>query len=89
MRDKKDSDIQQYQQLMATAMGCMDTVLKDFNLQPRDEAKLRLRYASLLIEETDNTTDIEEILSKQISLCERFRLVDLKYATFHLQARSV
>lgn len=87
VRDKKDADIQRYQQLMATAMGCMDTVLKDFNLQPRDEAKLRLRYASLLIEETNNATDIEEILSKQISLCGRFRLHDLKYATYHLQAR--
>lgn len=84
---KRQVDTQQYQKCMATAMGCMDSVLKNFNLLPRDEAKLRLRYASLLIEETDNTTAIEEILSKQISLCGRFRLHDLKYATFHLQAR--
>jgi hypothetical protein len=70
----------------------MDTVLKDFNMPPRDEAKLRLRYASLLIEETDieaadNSSRIEEILSKQISLCGRHRLQDLKFAALHLQAR--
>ncbi|KAF2855196.1 hypothetical protein T440DRAFT_464491 [Plenodomus tracheiphilus IPT5] len=87
VRDKKEVDIQQYQKLMATAMGCMDTVLKGFNILPRDEAKLRLRYAGLLIEETTNETAIEEILSKQMSLCGRFRLHDLKYATCHLQAR--
>lgn len=87
VRYKRAKDVRLYQKLIATAMGCMDTVLKDFNMLPRDEAKLRLRYASLLIEETDNTSAIEEILSKQISLCGRCRLQDLKYATFHLQAR--
>lgn len=87
VRDKNEADVRQYYKLLATAMGCMDTVLKDFNMLPRDEAKLRLRYATLLIEETDNTTEIDEIISKQISLCGRCRLQDLKYATFHLQAR--
>lgn len=92
VRERKEADIRQYYKLMSTAMGCMDTVLRDFNMSPRDEAKLRLRYASLLIEETDvEATDIssriEEILSKQISLCGRHRLQDLKFAALHLQAR--
>lgn len=87
VRRKKDSDVQQYYKLMSTAMGCMDAVLKKYNMQPRDEAKLRLRYASLLIEETDNTTEIEEILSKGVSLCGRCRLQDLRYSMLHLQAR--
>lgn len=86
-RQKKNSDVRQYYKLMSTAMGCMDAVLRKFNLQPRDEAKLRLRYASLLIEETDNTTEIDEILSKGISLCARCRLQDLRYSMLHLQAR--
>lgn len=86
-RDRREVDVLQYHKLMSTALGCIDTVLKNFNMLPRDEAKLRLRYASLLIDETDNTEDIEEVLSKQINLCERCRLQDLKYATFHLQAR--
>ena len=91
-RERRDADIRQYHKLMSTAMACMDTVLRDFNMPPRDEAKLRLRYASLMIEETDvEATDvssrIEEILSKQISLCGRHRLQDLKFAALHLQAR--
>lgn len=87
VRDKREVDMRQYYRLMATGMGCMDTVLRDFSMLPRDEAKLRLRYASLLVEETDNTTEIDEVLSKQISLCGRCRLQDLKYASLHLQAR--
>jgi hypothetical protein len=87
VRNKRESDIQQYYTLMATGMGCMDTVLRGFALLPRDEAKLRLRYASLLVEETDNPAEIDEVLSKQISLCGRCRLQDLKYASLHLQAR--
>lgn len=86
-RQKKTGDIRQYYKLMSTAMGCMDAALRKFNMQPRDEAKLRLRYASLLIEETDNTTEIDEILSKGISLCARCRLQDLRYSMLHLQAR--
>lgn len=86
-RQKRSGDVQQYYKLMSTAMGCMYAVLKKYNMQPRDEAKLRLRYASLLIEETDNTTEIDEILSKGISLCARCRLQDLRYSMLHLQAR--
>jgi uncharacterized coiled-coil DUF342 family protein len=67
---RRDSDLQQYHKLMATAMGCMDAVLKKFNMLPRDEAKLRLRYASLLVEETDNTAEIDEVLSKGVGLHE-------------------
>lgn len=86
-REKREADVRQYYKLMATGLGCMDTVLRDFSLMPRDEAKLRLRYASLLVEETDNTAEIDEVISKQISLCGRCRLQDLKYASLHLQAR--
>jgi hypothetical protein len=91
-RERKEADVRQYYKLMSTAMGCMDTVLRDFNMPPRDEAKLRLRYAALMIEETDIeeadvSSRIEEILSKQIALCGRHRLQDLKFAAYHLQAR--
>lgn len=66
VRDRKEADQRQYYKLMATAMGCMEAVLKKFNLSPRDEARLRLRYASLLIEETDNTAEIDDALSKGV-----------------------
>lgn len=81
------ADLQQYYKLMATGLGCMEAVLKRYNQSPRDEAKLRLKYASLLVEETDHDVEIEEVLSKGIALCQRSRLVDLKYSMQHLQAR--
>lgn len=87
VQDTSGTTMQQYQRLMATALGCMDAILKDFNMLPRDEAKLRLRYISLLVEETNNTGIIDESLSKQLSLCARCKLEDLKYATMHLEAR--
>ena len=62
----RPADLDQYYKLMATGMGCMETVLKKYNQTPRDEAILRLRYASLLVEETDNTQDIEETLAKGV-----------------------
>jgi len=64
----KPADLDQYYKLMATAMGCMETVLKKYNQTPRDEAILRLRYASLLVEETDNTQEIEETLAKGVRM---------------------
>jgi hypothetical protein len=83
----KPADLDQYYKLMSRGLGCMETVLKKFNMAPRDEAMQRLRYASLLVEETDNNQEIEENLARGISLCNRNRLQDLKYAMQHLQAR--
>jgi hypothetical protein len=83
----KPADLDQYYKLMSRGLGCMETVLKKFNMAPRDEAMQRLRYASLLVEETDNNQEIEENLARGIALCNRNRLQDLKYAMQHLQAR--
>lgn len=63
---QRSADHDQYYKLMAAAMGCMETVLKKYSQIPRDEAKLRLRYASLLVEETDNNQEIEETLAKGV-----------------------
>lgn len=84
---QRPADVQQYYKLMATGMGCMEAILKKHSQPPREEAKLRLRYASLLVEETDNDVEIEQVLSKGITLCQRNHLLDLKYAMQHLQAR--
>lgn len=83
----READLQRYYKMMATGLGCMEAVLKRYNQSPRDEAKLRLRYASLLVEETTHDVEIEEVLSKGIALCQRSRLLDLKYSMQHLQAR--
>ncbi|KXT04796.1 hypothetical protein AC578_9732 [Pseudocercospora eumusae] len=82
--------LEEYQNLLATGMTCLDTVLKNYAIpDKRKEARVRLRLASLLFEETDNDWEAEETLSKGIPVCERARLSDLKYAMQHLQARIV
>ncbi|KAF2746732.1 hypothetical protein M011DRAFT_404045 [Sporormia fimetaria CBS 119925] len=65
----------------------MEATLKNYVLEPRQQATLMFRYASLLIEETENGIEIEETLSKGIALCARSRFLDLKYSFHHLQAR--
>lgn len=84
---RREMEVAQYHKLMATGMGCMETVLKNWRLHPRPEATLRFRYASLLYEETENTMAMETVLSKGIALCERNQLFDLKYSMHHLLAR--
>ncbi|KAK0900527.1 hypothetical protein LTR91_018555 [Friedmanniomyces endolithicus] len=80
--------VERYHQLMSTALGCLESVLKNFRqLDARKEARIRLRLASLLHEETENSEQAGELLSKGIALCERNRLTDLQYAMHHLLVR--
>lgn len=77
-----------YHALLSTGMGCLETIIRNYHVSdPRKEARIRLRLASLLYEETDNDMETEEILSKGITICERARLVDLKYSMHHLLVR--
>ena len=83
-----EEDFAQYHKLIATALGCLESLIA--NYRPHDarkEARVRLRFASLLFEETENTITTEEALSKGISFCERNRLTDIKYAMHHLLVR--
>ncbi|CAK3975635.1 uncharacterized protein RCC_04929 [Lecanosticta acicola] len=83
-----DETLDEYHALLSTGMGCLDSVIRNYHIpDPRKEARIRLRLASLLYEETDNDMETEEILSKGITICERARLIDLKYAMHHLLAR--
>tara|TARA_R110002060_G_scaffold73468_3_gene82410 strand:+ start:537 stop:824 length:288 start_codon:yes stop_codon:yes gene_type:complete len=66
-----DGDINSYTKLIATGLGCLETALKNIKLPPRLEANIRLRYAGVLYEETDNYMEGETALSKGIALCER------------------
>lgn len=72
---QRKADCEQYYRLMAMGLSCMDSVLRKFHLAPRREAELRLRYANLLIEETDNDMEIEQTLSKGVSNPEAGRRV--------------
>ena len=83
----REIEMQEYYKLIATGLGCLEAVLKHFKLQPEREAIVRLRYATILYEETDNAMEAEEALSKGISVCDRHRFIDLKYDMQHLLAR--
>lgn len=81
-------DLAQYHKLIATALGCLESVITNYRASDaRREARIRLRFASLLFEETDNTMTAEESLSKGIAFCERNKLTDSKYAMQHLLVR--
>ncbi|KAE8388816.1 cohesin loading factor-domain-containing protein [Aspergillus alliaceus] len=86
---RQEMEMEEYYRLVATGLGCLEAVLKNWRLQPRVEALVRLRYARILFEETDNDLEAETALSKGIDLCERNRMLDLKYSMQHLFARML
>lgn len=63
--------VREYQKLIATGLGCLESVLSSNKLAPRLEAKLQLRYASILCEETNNIMEAETALAKGVTLCEK------------------
>ncbi|KAB8416408.1 hypothetical protein FH972_024927 [Carpinus fangiana] len=85
------SEGNQYFKLIATGLACYESVLKTPHWQssPRQEAMIRLRYATVLHEETENDRVVEDVLAKGLLLCERNRLFDLKYSMQHLLARVI
>ena len=84
---QQDFEARIYYKYLSTGLGCLEAVLKHFRLQPQTEAKVRLRYATVLYEETENVTEAEEALSKGIAICERHRLYNQKYNMQYLLAR--
>ncbi|KAL1863803.1 hypothetical protein Plec18170_000643 [Paecilomyces lecythidis] len=86
---RKEMAVEEYYKLVATGLGCLEAVLKNWRLQPRTEALVRLRYSRVLYEETDNHMEAETALSKGIDLCERNRMLDLKYSMQQLLARML
>lgn len=77
----------EYYRLITTGLGCLEALLKHFKLAPEMEANVRLRYASILYDETENMMEAEEVLSKGISLCNRHRFDDTKYNMQHVLTR--
>ncbi|KAL8791476.1 MAG: hypothetical protein Q9213_000093 [Squamulea squamosa] len=80
-------NMRRYYKLVATGLSCLEVVLKRSRLQPQMEATVRLRYASILYDETQNILEAEQMLSEGIKLCDRYRFFDLKYNMEHLLAR--
>ena len=63
--------LQEYQKIVTTGLGCLEVALGSSKLPPRLEARLRLRYANVLSEETTNVMEAETALTKGVTLCER------------------
>ncbi|KAK3946078.1 MAU2 chromatid cohesion factor [Diplogelasinospora grovesii] len=83
------SEIKDHHKLIATGLGCLEVALRSTKLQPRLEARLCLRYASILIEETTNLMEAETTLTRGIAVCEKNRFADLKYSSQFLLMKTL
>ena len=86
---RREIELQSYYKLIATGLGCLEAVLKHFKMQPETETMVRLRYATMLFEETENTMEAEETLDRGIILCGLHHFADLQYNMQHLRARML
>lgn len=54
-----DEQLEEYHELVATGIACLESVLKNYrHPDARREARIRLRLATLLIEETENDMEV-------------------------------
>jgi hypothetical protein len=74
-RKMREDLVGDYHKLVATGLGCLEASLKPthIRLAPRLEARIRLRYAGVLYEETENYMEAETCLSQGITICEQVR----------------
>lgn len=78
------NQVEEYQGLIATALSCLEAALQSNNqLAPREEARVRLRYAALLQEETENLMEAETALAKGITLCDKVSRGLYRYVISH------
>jgi Cohesin loading factor len=70
-RNMTTASLDEYQKLVATGLGCLEVVLRKMRLAPKLEARIRLRYAGVLFDETENYMEAETALSHGILLCEQ------------------
>ncbi|KAM5358238.1 hypothetical protein ACJZ2D_015456 [Fusarium nematophilum] len=81
------TSIDEYQRLISTGLACLEASLQGNGLSPRQEARMRLRYAAVLFEETENLMEAETALAKGITLCDKNRLFDLKYCMQYIMLK--
>ncbi|KAF2155872.1 hypothetical protein K461DRAFT_290851 [Myriangium duriaei CBS 260.36] len=87
-RSRLSTDLSKYHELMTSGLTCLDSAVNNWKISdPRGEAHLRLQYATLLLEETDNDDTALAVLSKGITVCERSKLRHQKFSMQHLLAR--
>lgn len=79
---RKDDEARLYYKLMATGMACLESVLlpgKGKAVPPKIEAMVRLRYAGVMYEETENMQEAEQVLVKGILMASRVGDARLSY----------
>ncbi|KAK7416563.1 hypothetical protein QQZ08_011961 [Neonectria magnoliae] len=79
--------VDEYQNMITTGLACLEASLQTRRLSPRQEARMRLRYAAVLLEETENLMEAETALTKGITLCDKHRLFDLKYCMQYIMLK--
>ncbi|KAI9646602.1 hypothetical protein NHQ30_004597 [Ciborinia camelliae] len=82
-----EENVHEYHKLITVGLECLTIALKQLKLPARMEAKVRLRIAGIIYEETNNYAEAETMLSQGIILCERNHYYDLKYVMQFLLAR--
>lgn len=68
---RTSESIEVYEKLISAGLAYLDATLRNIRLSPRVEANVRLRYAGVLYEETENFKEAEITLTKGIALCDR------------------
>ena len=70
-----DSDlVSEYEGMISTGLACLKAAMQANKLTPREEARLRLRYAVVVQEETEELMEAETTLNKAVALCDQVRL---------------
>lgn len=82
-------EVMEHHKLVATGLGCLEIAMTSNKLTPRLEARLCLRYASILMEETTNIMEAETALTRGIAMCEKHRYIDLKYSSQFLLMKTL
>jgi hypothetical protein len=70
-RSMTEEEVKEHHKLVATGLGCLELAMKSNKLFPRLEARLCLRYASILVDETTNIMEAETALTRGIAVCEK------------------
>lgn len=74
-----DEHLEEYHDLITAGMGCLESVLKNYrHTDARKEARIRLRLATLLVEETENDEEASHprtfslpLRADRLTLCDR------------------
>ncbi|KAB8300099.1 hypothetical protein EYC80_000331 [Monilinia laxa] len=82
-----EANVHEYHKLITVGLECLTIALKQLKLPARLEARVRLRMAGIIYEETDNYAEAEGMLSQGILTCESNHYHDLKYVMQFLLAR--